>query len=75
MVMDCAAKFQDLFLNDSLLQGPNLTNSLLDVLLRFRQERIASVGNIEEMFFQALVDPQHRDLLRFLSWKDDNLKM
>ncbi|XP_033099358.1 uncharacterized protein LOC117103008 [Anneissia japonica] len=48
-------------LNDYLLQGPNLTNSLLGVLLKFRVEPIAIVGDIEGMFNQVLVRPCDRD--------------
>ncbi len=41
VVFDCGATFRDASLNKQLLQGPNLTNSLLGVLLRFRQETMA----------------------------------
>lgn len=48
VVFDCAAKYQGISLNNLLLQGPDLTNNLLAVLLRFRQEQIAVMG---DMFF------------------------
>ena len=47
VVFDCAAQLQGISLNDCLLQGPDQTNMLLDVLLRFRTERIAFIADIE----------------------------
>jgi hypothetical protein len=41
IVFDCATKYHNTSLNDHLLQGPDFTNSLVGVLLRFRQERVA----------------------------------
>jgi len=48
---DCAARYQGVALNDKLLQGPDLTNSLVGVLLRFRQGKIAFTADIKAMFF------------------------
>ncbi len=47
VVFDCGATFRDTSLNKQLLQGPNLTNSLFGVLLRFRQETIALMADIQ----------------------------
>ena len=44
VVFDCAAKFKGTSLNDQLLQGPDLTNGLLGVIIRFRQEPVAMVA-------------------------------
>ena len=74
VVLDCASRYEGVSLNDVLLQGPNMTNNLLGVLLRFRQEEVAVVGDIESMFYQVKVAPQHRDYLRFLWWEDGDLK-
>ena len=38
VVFDCAAKYHGTSLNENALQGPDLTNSLIGVLLRFHQE-------------------------------------
>ena len=73
VVFDCAAKYQGTSLNDNLLQGPDLTNSLNGVLTRFRQEPVAVVADIEAMFHQVLVDPKDCNALRFLWWPEDDL--
>ena len=48
IVFDCSAKSSNVSLNDKLLQGPQLTNSLVGMFLRFRQEPIAVVGDIKQ---------------------------
>ncbi|KAJ8040898.1 hypothetical protein HOLleu_15336 [Holothuria leucospilota] len=74
VVFNCAAKFQGISLNDRLLQGPDPTNSLVGVLLRFRLEQIALMADIEAMFYQVQVQKDHCDLLRFLWWPDGNIE-
>ena len=71
---DCSAKFRGISLNDCLYQGPDLTNSLIGVLLRFQQERIAIEGDIESMFYQVQVPVQNRNLMRFLRWENGQLE-
>ena len=70
VVFDCAAQCDNVSLNDKLLQGPNLTNGLIDVLFRFREGQIAVSGDIEGMFLQVRVPPEQRNYLRFLWWPD-----
>lgn len=73
VVFDCAAKFQGVSLNSQLLQGPDLMNSLFGVLVRFRQENIALVADIEAMFHQVRVWEKDCDALRFLWWPGGDL--
>ena len=73
IVFDCSAKCKDISLNDALLQGPDLTNTLVGVLLRFRQEPVAFMADVEAMFHQVRVKPEQCDLLRFLWWPGGNL--
>ena len=61
-------------LNQQLLQGPDLTNPLVGVLIRFRQEPIAMAADIEAMFHQVYVDPDDNNALRFLWWPDGDLE-
>ena len=74
VVFDAAALHDGVSLNSQLRQGPDLTNSLLGVLLRFRQDPIALVADIEGMFNQVKVPPEDADALRFLWSEDDNLE-
>ncbi|XP_068240026.1 uncharacterized protein [Palaemon carinicauda] len=73
VVFDCSAKFEGVSLNDILLHGPNLTNSLTGVLIRFRQEVYAFIGDIEAMFFQIKIPPENQDYVRFLWWPNGDI--
>ena len=53
-------------LNDCLHVGPPLTPLLYDILLRFRENRIGIVADIEKAYFNIEVDRKDRDCLRFL---------
>ena len=75
IVFDCAAKHRGVSLNDVVSQGPDLTNNLLGVLLRFRQHPVALMSDIEAMFHQVRVPAEQRDTLRFLWWKDGDLDL
>ena len=68
VVFDCSAQFHGASLNNELFQGPNLTNNLVIVLVRFRQDQVAVMGDIRSMFHQVRVPEADRDLLRFLCW-------
>ena len=73
VVFDCSATYQGESLNKNLLQGPDLTNTLVGVLCRFRKETIAFMCDVEQMFLQFRVCPDQRDLLRFLWWENNNI--
>ena len=73
VVFDCSASYDGDSLNNNLLQGPDLTNSLVGVLTRFRQGHVAIMSDIEAMFHQVRVAPEHTDMLRFLWWPDGRL--
>lgn len=55
-----------------LLTGPNLTNSLLGVVLRFRKDQIAVIADIDQMFYSFYGKGEHRDFLRCLWYRNNN---
>ncbi|KAF0023340.1 hypothetical protein F2P81_023970 [Scophthalmus maximus] len=73
VVFDSSAQFEGVSFNDVLLKGPDLNNTLLGVLLRFRKEPVAITADIEHVFYCFAVREDHRDFLRFLWYEDNNL--
>lgn len=59
--VNSSAKFNNVSLNDVLLKGPDITNNLQGILLRFRREELAVID--------------HRDYLRFLWHPENNLDL
>lgn len=74
VVFDSSAPESGISLNSVLLSGPDLNNSLLGVLLRFRKELIALTADIQQLFYCFLVREDHRNYLRFLWHKDNDLE-
>ncbi|XP_060787641.1 uncharacterized protein LOC132892997 isoform X1 [Neoarius graeffei] len=72
IVFDSSAQHHGVSLNDVLLSGPDLNNSLMGVLIRFRKELVAITADIQKMFHCFMVRPDHRDYLRFLWHRDNN---
>ena len=62
-MFDCAAKYKSTSLNDNLISGPDLMNSLIRVLMRFRIEQMTLVADVEAMFHQVFAKPSHVDQL------------
>lgn len=58
VVFDAAARFNGVSLIDQVYQGPDLANSLIGVLIRFREEEIAFPAGLEAMFHQARFSPR-----------------
>ncbi|XP_014676616.1 PREDICTED: uncharacterized protein LOC106816503 [Priapulus caudatus] len=70
-VFDSSATHEGTSLNKVLLKGPDLTNSLLGVLLRFRRESVAVMVDVEQMFYCFSVSESDRNFLRFF-WYENN---
>ncbi|XP_052704714.1 uncharacterized protein LOC128180620 [Crassostrea angulata] len=73
-VFDSSAVFQDVSLNSVLMSGPDLTNNLVGILMRFRENAIAISGDIQQMFYAFRVHEDHRDYLRFFWYEDNNFE-
>ncbi len=73
VVFDSSAQFHGVSLNNVLLMGPDLNNSIVGVLLRFRHEPIAITADIEQMFHGFIVREDHRNFLRFLWFKNNDM--
>ena len=73
VVFDCAATYRGTSLNAQVSQGPDLTNKVVGVLLRFREEPVALMADVEAMYHQLKVHPDDVDALRFLWYPDCDL--
>ena len=73
IVFDCAAEYRGQSLNNEVLQGPDLSNKLIGVLIRFRLYPVAFMADIQAMFHQVRVVREDQDVLRFLWWPEGDL--
>ena len=70
-VFDASAKSASgVSLNDTLLVGPTVHSSLLDVLLRFRMHRVALTADVSKMYRAVELVPSDRDYHRFV-WRSN----
>ena len=74
IAFDCSALYEGTSLNPKLLQGSDLTNNLVGVLCRFRNEPVAFSCDVEGMLNLFLVNEEDRDLLRFLWFEGGNIE-
>lgn len=63
------------------MQDPDLTNSLVGVLTRFRQDRVAFMADIQAMFRQVRVPDEHvifsdssGGLMEIWNWPSRNIR-
>ena len=76
-VFDASAKTSSgVSMNDTLLVGPTVHSSLVDVLLRFRLHRVALIADVSRMYRAIVLSKSDRDFHRFV-WRsspNDSLK-
>ena len=70
-VFDASAKSSTgTSLNDTLLVGPTIHASLIDVLLRFRLYRVALTADVSRMYRAVVLCESDRDFHRFV-WRQN----
>lgn len=57
-------------LNECLFRGPVMVSDLCGILMRFRLHRVGVVADIEKTFLQLGLQPNDRDMTRFIWLKD-----
>ena len=66
VVYDATAEYGGMSLNEELLQGQQLKNSLIGVLFQFRKDQVAVASDIESKFHREAFLEEDTDALRFL---------
>ena len=73
VVFGCSAPYKGTSHNNQLLSCPDVTNLLVGVVIQFRQEPVAVMSDIKQMFHQIRVDPKDNDTFGFMWWPDGDL--
>ena len=71
IVFNSSARYMNHSLNDYWAKGPHLLNDLLGILIRFRENRIALIGDIKKMYHTVKTKTIEQHTHRFL-WRDMN---
>ena len=66
IVFDGSAQQHGKSLNSESLPGPKLQSDIVDILVKFRKESFALVGDVTQMYHQLILRPVDRPLHRFL---------
>ena len=69
IVFNSSSAYQGHRLNDYWINSPDLLNNLFGVVLRFREQEVALVGDISKMYHRILIPEQDQHVHRFL-WRD-----
>ena len=69
IVFNTSANFHGYILNEYYAKGPQMINNLLGILLRFREERFAMVGDIRKMYHSIKLSLQDEMMHLFL-WRN-----
>jgi hypothetical protein len=71
-VLDGAAKFKGICINDYIRTGPTVMNELISVVQRFCQYDYSITGDVKEMFLQVRV-PDNETISGFYGMKQERL--
>ena len=69
IVFNSSANYMGHVLNDYWAKGPDLLNNILDVLIRFRENKVAFIGDIKKMYHTVGTKELDQHTHRFL-WRD-----
>ena len=69
IVFNSSASFHGHVLNDYWMKGPDLLNDLFGVLLRFREQSVAVIGDISKMYHRILIPEVDQHVHRYL-WRN-----
>ena len=76
VVFNSSQKFRDQSLNSSWELGPDVLNSLHGVLLRFRENYFAALGDVKKMYYMVRITIQEQ-MMQLFCWKfpeDENVR-
>ena len=62
VVFDCSAEYDGVSVNRILLSG----HQTVGILVKFRENYVAIMADLEAMFYQVFMANRHRSLLNFL---------
>ena len=72
IVFNCSTNYGGASLHRNL-SGPDLSNQLNGILMRFRTGEVVFIGDIETMFYQVKVPDSQRSFMRYLWWNSNDL--
>lgn len=68
VVFDCRSRMKGVGLNGVIYSGPNVINSLVDILLRLCLHKNFGVGDVEAMFMRIEMSHADRRYFGFMHW-------
>ena len=69
IVFNASAKYMGQCINDWWAKGPDVINNLCGILFRFRQDHVASVGDVTKMYHAVKLEDFEQHTHRFV-WRD-----
>ena len=74
VVFICSAEFERKSIHKELPIGPDLTNQIFGILIKFFEERVAAMADVESMYYQMQVSENQKTYLKFLCWENHYLE-